>query len=325
MLVGAMARKVIMRETEHVKRAGSWILVIGLLAACQAAPAVSTSPSATPPEEPPRTSSAESTPSPTATATESATVEATASLDAGIPLDSVVTTSVDGLMVRRSPGTGGQSIGFLELGTPAFVISGPTEVDGVPWYMVTGMGLPYLSGCVTTPPDQPIACPAFQGWVAGANAAGDPWIEAAEPPPCPDPALRPISEAGYTMRLVCWPGGQEIAFDAWWPEIPPGAGLGGICPEEADPAGFLFCQQINYNGLAASPEEGFTARLSLSTDPASGVSMPDRGQWVRVTGGFDHPASEGCAALAPADVDPLSAQFSCRLAFVPTSVSALGP
>ena len=260
---------------------------------------------------------------PAPTVVRSTSAEPTAQPSALIRPDTVVATIVEGLSVRRSPGTEGQLMGHLELGTTAFVLAGPTDVDGVPWYSVTGMGLPYLSGCMTMPPDQPITCPAFQGWVAGANEAADPWLEPTDPGACPEPTIRGISEAGFTWRLVCW-ADQPITFDAWWPEIPEGAGLGGICLNQDEPGGFLFCQHVNYNGLTASPDEGFAARLSLSIDPASGVTMPARGQSVRVTGRFDHAAADECAAFAGPNDDPLAVVFTCRLQFVPTSVEALG-
>lgn len=122
-------------------------------------------------------------------------------------------------------------------------------------------------------------------------------------------------------------GRRAPTFEAWWPEIPDDAGPGGACGYHL-PGGFLYCQGINYNGLSASPEEGFSGsgRLAVSIDPASGVSMPERGQWIRVTGQFDHPAASHCANpdLLDQDEDPDSAVFGCRLQFVPASVEPLG-
>jgi hypothetical protein len=240
-------------------------------------------------------------------------------------VDTVVATTVEGLSVRHGPGTAAERFGFLELGTVAYVLAGPTEADGLPWYRIAGMGLPYASGCITIPPDQPIICPAFQGWVAGTSATGDPWLAPSDVRDCPEPTLTEISETGFTWRLVCW-ADEPIAFEGFWPQLPAGAGLGGICPEVNEPAGFLYCQHINYNGLAASPEEGagFVNRLPLSIDPTTGVEMPERGQWVRVTGTFDHPAAAACADLAAGDEDPDAVVFSCRRQFVPTAVEALG-
>jgi hypothetical protein len=249
-------------------------------------------------------------------------MEPTPSAAAAIQIDSVVATAVEALSLRRTPGTDGERIGFLAAATVAYVLEGPTELDGVPWYRITGLGLPYASGCAMSPPDQPISCPAFHGWVAGANAAGDPWLAPADPGDCSEPTIESISEHGFTWRLICW-ADEPITFDAWWPEIPDDAGLGGICPEEGEPGAFLYCQHVNYNGLSASPDEGFVNRISLSIEPGSGVAMPERGQWIRVIGQFDHPSANECAELAGDDEDPEAAVFGCRLQFVPTSVQSL--
>jgi hypothetical protein len=298
------------------------ILVLGaVLTACSGGGGVSATPPATetPQASPSPTPSEEPTDVPSQTPSE----EPTPTPVAVIQADTVAETTVEGLTVRREPGTGGERIGFLSLGTVAFVLAGSEEVDGIPWYRVAGMGLPYGSGCITTPPDQPISCPAFQGWVAGANQAGDPWLAPTDPERCPEPNITTISETGFTWRLVCW-ADAPITFDAWWAEIPDDAGLGGRCDEADRPGGFLYCQNINYNGLAASPEEGFVNRLALSIDPESGLEMPERGQWIRVTGQFDHPAAAACADLAGEFEDSHGAIFHCRLQFVPSSIEPLG-
>lgn len=286
-------------------------------------PAIETAPAT---ETPPATETASASPSPTET-DEQSPIESerpTETPQAAIAADTVVVTTVENLSVRREPGTGSERYGLLPLGTVAFVLAGPEQIGDIPWYRIAGMGLPYASGCPTTPPDQPISCPAFQGWVAGANDAGDSWLTPTEPEPCPEPTLTAMSEMGFTWRLVCW-ADVPITFEAWWPEIPEDAGLGGFCPAADEPGGFLYCQNINYNGLAASPDEGFVDRLALSIDPASGVEMPERGQWVRVTGEFGHPAARACADLADAEwEDSHGAVFACRRQFVPTSVEPLG-
>jgi hypothetical protein len=274
-------------------------------------------PSAGPSDEP------SPTPSPT---TPVATPSPSApSADAPIGPDDVVATTVESLFLRLSAGTDGEPIGFLELGTVGFVLAGPTEVDGIPWYLISGMGLPHASGCITTPPTEPMTCPGFRGWVAGANADGHPWLERTSGPDCADsPTIETISEAGFTLRLICWADG-ELTLRAYWPTIPDGAGLGGACQAEDLPAGWLLCQHINYIGLAANEAEGFTQRLTLSIDPDSGVTMPERGQWIEVTGHFDDPAASQCADAPTAgdlpEQSPESMVFNCRLQFVPTSVT----
>jgi hypothetical protein len=291
-------------------RAHSLMIVVAsfVLAACQ--PASVTTSSAGLPSE---TSSESSEATPTASETPAAQLQK----------DDVVATTVDGLRLRRAPGAEGELIGFLALGTVGFVMAEGVEIDGVPWYPLSGMGLPYASGCETSPPDEPISCPAWRGWVAGANAAGDPWLRKAADPPCPSPqpSIEEISETQDTLRLVCW-SGQELSFRAWWPVVPDDAGLGGACPALELPAGWLVCQNINYNGLAANEAEGFVHRLSLSIDPSSDVTMPERGQYVDVTGHFDDPAASLCAEAAQVmDTEPILLVFDCRHQFVPTSVA----
>ncbi len=306
-----------------MSRSASVLMLAILLSGCAAS---SGFPSASPSDvsAPPPSPTVELTPIATQGASAAPPGEEPTSSPAGVVSpDTVVTTTVEDLSVRRTPGTDGERIGFLTLGTIAYVLEGPSDVGSVPWYRITGLGLPYASGCATTPPDQPISCPAFHGWVSGASAAGDPWLAPADAGACPEPTLESISERGFTWRLICW-AEDAITFDAWWPAIPEGAGLGGVCPEEGEPAGFLYCQHINYNWLAASPEEGFVNRLALSIDPATAVAMPERGQWIRVTGTFDHPSAASCADLAGADQDPDTVVLSCRLAFVPTMVEPLG-
>jgi hypothetical protein len=282
-----------------------------VLAACQAANET-TSPGALPSNTASPTLGPSLDPTPAPEETPSAQVKP----------DDLVATTVDGLRLRRTPGTEGEQIGFLALGTVGFVMAGPVEIASVPWYPLSGMGLAYGTGCSAPVPDEPLSCPGWRGWVAGANAAGDPWLQAVAAPACagPRPTIEQITEYAPTLRLVCW-SGRELSFRAWWPLIPQDAGLGGFCPASELPAGWLLCQNINYNGVAATEAEGFVTRLALSIDPDSGVTMPERGQWVDVTGHFDDPAATLCAEGAETmDADPIPLVFACRLQFVPTSV-----
>ena len=294
------------------------VLVVGCQAGSQPTPSVSPQPSITARPSPSAAPEPSLSPSPTSTPEP----------PQGIAPDDVVMTIVEGLTVRRSAGTDGERVGFLSLGAIAFVVAGPVDVDGVPWYLLTGEGLPYASGCSTPPADQPISCPAWAGWAAGANAGGEPWLEETSFQRCPSgkPTIERMSEAGFTLRLMCWDD-QELTFRAWWPTIPDDAGLGGACQSEDLAAGWLICQGTNYNGLSASEEEGFTQRLTLSIDPASDVVMPERGTWVEVVGHFDDPASSQCAeATGEGSFGPELTVFYCRIQFVPTSVTAVsGP
>jgi hypothetical protein len=260
-------------------------------------------------------------PSPTATATPEPTPTTQPTPDPALKADVVVKTVVDHLGVRALPGADQEDLGFLASGSVAFVIDHAVTVDGIPWYPLSGLGVPIGSGCPTAPEDQPIACPAWRGWVAGASAEGAPGIERTTPPDCPKPGIDGILEAGFTYRLICW-SGQELTFRAYWPEIPPDAGLGGACEWGMMDVGWLLCQNINYNVVTSTQESMFLQGLSLSIDPDSGFQMPKRGRWVRLTGHFDDPAAQECAGAANTPTsDPVMIVFECRLQFVPTSVA----
>ena len=49
--------------------------------------------------------------------------------------------------------------------------------------------------------------------------------------------------------------------------------------------------------------------------------MPERGQWVEVTGHFDYPAAQDCGQASDAmEMDASELVFNCRLQFVPAAV-----
>jgi hypothetical protein len=83
--------------------------------------------------------------------------------------------------------------------------------------------------------------------------------------------------------------------------------------------GWLVCP--SGNGLGADDSESGD-RLTVSVDPASGVEMPERGQWVEVTGHFDDPAAQRCGEVAEQmSSDAGSLVFNCRLQFVLSEVT----
>ena len=203
------------------------VAIVGIVAAgCSAGGSGSPASSATALPSPSSSRTVEPAPSATETTPPTMSEAPSPTMEAIIAIDTVVATTVEDLSVRRTPGTGGERIGFLSLGTVAYVLEGPIDVDGVPWSRIIGLGLPYASGCVTTPPDQPISCPAFHGWVAAANDAGDPWLAPTDPGDCPQPTIESISESGFTWRLICWadeditsmPGGQSFPTMPAWVE-----------------------------------------------------------------------------------------------------------
>lgn len=245
--------------------------------------------------------------------------------------DTIVVTTVDGLAVRQEPGTGSERLGRLTSGTPGYVVSGPVEADGFAWFLISGLGLPPNAGCEGPIETDPYNCPVWFGWVAAASEAGEPWLEPGEMdcPEEPFTAEELILARTDLERLACH-GGTPFTFRAWYPEIPEDAGLGGTCVGDR-PSGWLLCQNINYNHVTIDESEGFGgvgARISI--DPASGLTMPERGTWVEVRVHLDDPAAQGCDEAAAdtvfADPIPEKAVLVCRGEMVLEAVQAVaGP
>jgi hypothetical protein len=186
------------------------------------------------------------------------------------------------------------------------------------------MGLPYASGCITPEPGGLLeGCPAWLGWVAAAAEDGTAYLAPAATPQCPEPtyAIESLSEMQSTLRLVCLDA-EPLTFRAWWPEEPDDVGQGSAtCPAADTELAWLVCQNTSDNGLNADPSEP-GRRLTASIDPASGVSMPARGQWVEVTGHFDDPTAQRCGEVAELmGSDAGAVIFNCRLQLVLTAAA----
>jgi hypothetical protein len=115
---------------------------------------------------------------------------------------------------------------------------------------------------------------------------------------------------------------DEITFTAYYPELPDDIGFGGVCGADASVA-WLYCVNLAYVEVWATDfYSGPQTRLYV--DPDSGVTMPERGQWLRITGAYDHPDAAGCAeaeedaGLYNGDVE--LTVLDCRTHFVPSSV-----
>jgi hypothetical protein len=265
--------------------------------------------------DPDGTASSSATPSATASASASssgsgpaspsATAAATASSDApaaGIPTDGVAATTVADLTVRASPGLDGEPLGTLESGALSFVAGGPTDADGFPWYLVSGLGLPPNTGCAGEPETEPYNCPIWFGWVAAASEDGEAWLVEHDVV-CPqEPYTVENVALGRTAleRLSCF-GSEPFSFRGYWPEIPDDAGLGGACAAQEEPSGWLLCQNINTNYIVIDESEDFGGiGIRVSIDPATDATMPERGTWVEVRVHLDDPAAQGCDEAAEA-------------------------
>ena len=271
---------------------------------------------------------------PTAPASAPASGTATGSAAAGVALeqDSIVAATVEGLAVRAGPGTSQERLGSLASGTPGFVVDGPVDGDGYRWYLLSGLGLPPNSGCAGELETDPFNCPVWFGWVASASPEGEPWLtdDAGDADACaPTPIEFEQVVIGVTdlMRLHCF-GSDPFTFRALWPETPDDAG--GACVAQDAATGWLLCQQTNENLVTIGEEGAEGLGLKVSLDPASGVSMPDRGTWVELTVHLDDPAAGGCGEDATGGMaeerTPEEWVLFCRAQMVVESATAVdGP
>ena len=269
--------------------------------------------------------------SPSATSSASGSAGASPSASA-LPLthDTIVATLVEDLTVRDAPGVGGTALGTLELGSPGFLVDGPTAADGFEWYLVSALGLPPNTGCATELETEPFNCPIWFGWVAGASESGEPWLgpHGIDCPSAPLSAEAVILARTDLERLACFRS-EPFTFRAWWPELPDDAGLGGACAYD-EPGGWLYCQNINHTYVTINENEGFGGvGVAISIDPDSGLTMPERGTWVEVRVHLDDPAAEDCVGPATTmndDRPPEQIVLGCRAELALESVEAVeGP
>ncbi|MDQ2854551.1 MAG: hypothetical protein M3R32_06800 [Chloroflexota bacterium] len=276
------------------------------------------------------TTLASGTPAPSSSTTASASPDASA-----IVINGLAKSTVDGLRVRATPGTAGALLGTIDTGQMGFVVAGPVSADGFAWYQLAALGLPPNAGCEPPVQTNPFSCPDWLGWVAAGQPGSQPWLAPTELPCVASPmnvdalvnAPSPVGQRTPLERLACY-GSTSIRVRGWWPQIPDGAGLGGACGRVVPPnPAWLVCQNINYNGLSISESAGFEGvGVKISIDPATGVTMPPRGQWVEVVGHLDDPAARDCAPVASGDQDPVRVVLTCRSELVAESVTSVaGP
>lgn len=272
------------------------------------------SPSAAPTtteSDPPSPSASPLTPeteSPSASPSPSAPAE---SPSPAVAVDTVVRTTVAGLRLREEPTTGAASLGTLSNGAQSYVVDGPVTADGYTWYLLSGLGIPQYSGCAGPMATDPWECPVWFGWAAAASPEGDAWL-AEDDPDCPSwpevvdhDIILGVQRIAY---LACF-GVEERSATGFYPLIPEDAGLGGACAGVPDGLSWIACN-LGYEHINPSEADPFGSGFVFSVDPA--VAMPDRGQWVRVTGRFDHPAADDCTFGDPA----IRSVLQCRAQFV---------
>jgi hypothetical protein len=191
----------------------------------------------------------------------------------------------------------GQETEYPEL----YLLDGPVQADGYAWYLAA------------TTSEQAIF-PEYVGWVAAGDESG-PWLVLHEPD-CPQPPIE-LSDLTYQslsrfVAIACF-GGQALTVGGWYVELPADAEV-GECPVEP---GWLVCG-FGYHMLRPQPSGfyGDANHLPMKVDPASSAQMPPRGNWVLVTGMFDHPSAQACGTDAQ---DQVAFRLQCRMEFVVTS------
>ena len=219
---------------------------------------------------------------------------------------------VAGLRLREEPTVAGAYLGTLPTPSISYVVDGPVRADGHDWYQLTGLGIPQGSGCLA-PETEPFNCPGWFGWASATAPDGSLWL-AATAPECPTWPSGPLTRdfvygVPSLMYFVCFAGDARSVI-GFYPEIPLGAGLGGACGGVDEDIYWLGCN-LGYEHIVLNEADGFGGPgLRLAVDPGA-VVMPKRGQWIEVTGQYDHSAAQRCGYPPES-----AAVLACRAQFV---------
>ena len=226
---------------------------------------------------------------------------------AGLPVGGFAEVVVDGLQLRAAPGTESAVVEGVEiaLGEAAYIAERPVAAGDYAWYHVQLVD-------------------AF-GWVAG--GLGEEAYLRPMDAACPAAFTTVAELEGLhpAVPLVCF-GATPLTVSGFVPQV---SGLGGDCacvaaPEWlADPFGFQLLESQEVDAWRGEPYG-----LKVRIDPASGLSLPAPGQWVRVTGHYEDAAAATCtlerAEGAPGgEYDPVHVVLSCREQFVLNAVEPI--
>ena len=175
-----------------------------------------------------------------------------------------------------------------------YVLEGPVHADGYRWWLVSRTE--YLNdgpdGDLITMP-LPTPDPTHVGWVADGEGS-DAWLVPAEsqcPPPPVETAEVTLKAASWAVRFGCF-SDQTLMFRGW-----------------TDDGYSIFPDKRTMD----DPDNH--DRLDFRRFPST-LAVPAPGQWLEITGRFDHPSSSTCEA---------SELLECRSTFTATQIVALGP
>jgi hypothetical protein len=315
----------------------------------------------TPSAEPSPEPTATPTPAPAASAAPSPTPEPPAAETVVLEPVSFALNTVDRLSLRAEPGLDGERLGSLSADSVSVVLDGPLSADGYTWYQLSGLGMPYGTGCAGPLPTDPweqaplsaptLGCPVWLGWVAAASLDGDPWLVpvSREAVGCPSSPVGTETYRSLTKveRLGCF-GDATWTLRAFIAPIAEGRGCTPMYAV-SDPPWLHACaiawpqpEEDEYDGsselvMHVHPDIG---RCDFGGTNAECPFAALKGQWVEIRGHLDDPASRGCVATytgvgAPDDSvarepppapDPDSQVLECRTGFVATDVRVVsGP
>jgi hypothetical protein len=289
-------------------RRGLLVLAIALVGTGCAAPAAQESqvPSDTPAVTPSASVSATAMPTQSATPEPSATPAPSLGYEAPegiLPPGSRVVVVVDLLQLRGEPGLDRPVVGTAPLGAEYFAIfPGPMLVDGISWARLLA-----LEG-------------GFSAWAASGSGA-DRYLELV-PPECPpaDPDLETLTTMPEWDLLACF-GNRPLTVEGTYGCPPDGGGCGGISYGSFEP-GWLAGPYVTNPLWVEYPGNA----VELHIPPESGITLPDKGSIVRVTGHFSDPASTSCSITSgdPLLVDATTAELYCRESFVVEAFEVIG-
>ena len=231
----------------------------------------------------------------------------------GFAEDDLAEATVDGLRLRETPGTAGKPLGTLALGATSIVVDGPKTADGYDWYLLSGLGLPYASGCITGPDSKdPWTCPVWLGWAAVRSLDGDEWLRRAEPD-CADPAgsLTDFTFQARYEYIACY-GNRPLTLRGWL-VVQVGVPTQDPCPEVPQTLRWLGCTGMYQ--LADSADASASGLLL-----ALRSSLPGDDPRIVVTGHYDDPAARQCTYGA----QPEQSVLICRAQFVVDSARPSG-
>jgi hypothetical protein len=279
------------------------VVALLILAACSGPDAPSRSPAAP-------TASATSTAS---TGPSGSPVAPSPAAASGFAADDVAQATVDRLRLHETPGTAGKPLGTLALGSTSIVVDGPTTAEGYDWYLLSGLGLPHDSGCVTGPDSQdPWTCPVWLGWAAARSLDGDEWLRRAEPE-CADPAGSLIDftfQARYAY-IACY-GNRQLTLRGRL-VVQVGTPVQDPCPEVPQTLRWLGCTGM-YQLVGSADASASGMLLALKG------SLPGDDPRIEVTGHYDDPAARQCTYGS----QPEQSVLSCRSQFVVDSARPSG-